>query len=415
MCVESARVGVRSIEHRSVEPAPRSLVEHIVPTLPSVPLRALRGESVQSVQEFVENLIGVTREAQPAMWKHTQTIILVTIVAALVWMFAEAETLREHRAVVTLSLLTPDGPGLAVETEAGLREVQVEVVLEGSAARLERVQRVLREALAITPGMEGVPTAPGTYDVDVLRLLRAHPVLVGDGGSGGLGGGGGVGVKRVEPGAIRVRVDEVVEVILPVIVRGDTDFTAPPVVTPASVRLLAPRHEAMLVESSTSSAALVILGAPELTRLTPGRQETLPGLAVRLPPEIASSTHARLDPPRVDVTLTVRNRTTQITVPRVPVTLRIAPDDLAQWDISIPPREQFLTDLTLTGPQDVLARIESGAIPVGAVVSLSREELTRAAAGSGLVVKEAAFPDIPVSVRTEAVQRIVRVQVAARK
>ncbi len=341
------------------------------------------------------------------MWKHVRTILVVTVVSVLVWMFAEAETLREQRMSLALSLRVPDGMALVMEAaDTGTREVQTEVVLEGSAARMEGAQRALREALVISPGMEGMPSKPGDYEVDLAGVLRTHRVLQ----------DAGVGVKRVEPAVMKVRIEELVEVELPVIVKGDADFQTAPVVTPPKIRLFAPRSEA--INLGVMSVATVTLEAQDLARLVPGRPETLTGLRVKAPTELAGSTRARVEPARVDVTVSVRNRTAEITVARVPVHVRLAPSELAGWDISLPEQERFLIDVKVTGSPDVLAQIESKALPIVAVVALSYDELERAAAAgggaAGQIVKEAVFSDAPAGVRFESAGRTVHVGVTRR-
>ncbi len=346
------------------------------------------------------------------MWGHIRTIFVVTIVAALVWVFAEADTLREQKAQVALSLRVPPGEALMMESPAAsgpLNSVPVEVTLEGSAAQLERVLPVLRSEVIISPGIEGVPKAPGSYDMDIARVLRSLPLLA----------DAGVGVKQSDPAVIALRVDELAEVELPIRVEGDGDFRTAPVVNPPKVTLFAPKGEA--ANLARTSAATVVLEPSQLTRLVPGRAETLAGLKVLLPREIEGSSRARVEPARVDVTVSVRNRTAELIVPRVPVEVRLAPEDLAQWTLDIPEGDRFLVDVKVIGSPDVLAQIQNRTLPLVGTVSLSYQELEQAVTGptgrvggpgsSGVVEKEAQLTDLPTTLRFEVADRLVRVRV----
>lgn len=349
------------------------------------------------------------------MWSRFRTILLVTLVAALVWMFAEADTLREQRATVAVALRVPSGVPQVLEamTERGPeRDVTAEVVLEGPAAQLERVMPLLREAVVVSPGMEGVPGTPGTFDIELAQVLRAVPVLA----------DAGVGVKRVEPATVKVRVDELVEVELPVRVEGDGDFSVAPVVNPPKVKVFAPKGEA--ANLSSASTAGVTIETQALSRLVPGRTETLSGLRIELPSEIAGSKRARVEPARADVVVTVRSRTAEIIVQRVPVHVRVAPGELSAWTIDIPEQERFLIDVKVTGAPDVLAQIANKTLPLVATVALSYDELERAvqtpggggggSGSSGFIEKDAVFSDVPTTVKFEVADRVVRVRVGKR-
>lgn len=346
------------------------------------------------------------------MWGHIRTIFVVTIVAALVWLFAEADTLREQKAQVSLSLRVPADEPLLLESPASTgpqREVSVEATLEGSAAQLERVLPSLRTAVIVSPGMEGVPNTPGVYDIDLANVLRALPLLA----------EAGVGVKHTDPPLISLRIDELATVELPVRVESDGDFQTSPTVKPSKVTLFAPKGEA--ANLSAASAAAVVLDPSQLTRLVPGRAETLAGLRVLLPREVEGSTRARLEPARVDVSLMVRSRTAELIVPRVPVEVRLAPEDLSLWSIDIPEGDRFLIDVKVIGPPDVLAQIQNRTLPLVGTVALSYRELEQAVTGptgrvggpgsSGVVEKDAVLSDLPTTLRFEVADKSVRVRV----
>src|SRR5204863_1756520 len=114
-----------------------------------------------------------------------------------------------------------------------------------------------------------------------------------------------------------------------------------------------------------------------LARLTPTRKATLNGVRLVPPPELASIARLRIEPAAVDVALTLRTKTASIKVPSVPVHIRIAPGELSKWDIEIPEQDRFLTDVTVSGPSELVKQIQDKTVPLVATVSLSFEELER--------------------------------------
>jgi hypothetical protein len=332
------------------------------------------------------------------MIKRLQTLLIVTLVAAMVWVFAESESLREQRFGATLVLSPEEGSALHIgAAQTGAREVSAELLLEAPAGALDAVRRALAQPLTISPGAPGVPSTEGEFALDLREVLRNNAALLKSGAS----------VQRVDPPTLTIRIEELVPVEVGVQVVGEGEFQGAPVATPPRVRVLAPRGDALMLSASSTSIARI--DAASLERLVPGRQEVIPGVRLAAPEELTGAKRVRIAPPTVDVTLTLRSSTAEVIVPRVPVHVRLAPQELSQWDIHVAERDRFLIDVRVTGPAEVLRRIEDRSLTLVAEVALSFEELE-----NGVTSKEAVFSNLPTSLKFDVANRVVHFDVKRR-
>jgi len=335
------------------------------------------------------------------MWNRVRTPLLVTVVALLIWVFAEAESLRSVAINAQVRFESSVGSEWVVDVvddESGV--VSAELLAEGTAASLAVVERLLRAPLVVSPGMEGVPQRIGEHLIDLRGVLMAHADIREVKG---------FSIKQAAPERARVRVDQLITRDVAVqlgALPGEVD--GPPDLLTSTVRVRLPAGEA----SKLTDASVVLARIDEATwnGLTPGRKETLTGVRLELPTEVAGSAHAILSPRSAEVTLTVRSRTSSAKIASVPVHVRLAPGEIGKWDIEIPEQDRFLTEVTVTGPSDQVKQVQGAVIPLIAWVPLSFEELER-----GITSKEAVFSELPSTLRFEVANRTVRLKISARK
>lgn len=337
------------------------------------------------------------------MWLTIRNLIGVSAVAALIWVFAEAESLRTADARPEIVFASePDNDWiieLADPVEGRNDRITVSVDLEGSATAIDAAERALKKNPVLSPGMEGVPREPGQHTVVLREALRSHPDIRGRG----------VTIRRVEPSSVRVNIDELERRTVKISPSVPTDLLdGSPDVRPGTVEIRLPRSESRRL--GDSSVALATVDPAQLATLTPAKRQTLPGIPISLPVEIAGSRYARMVPAMAEVSLTLRPQSRSVRLPSVPVHIRMAPRELGKWDIDIPEQDRFLSDVTITGPAEPIAKIESKATPVVATLSLSFEELER-----GIPSKEAAFLDLAPGLRAEAANKTVRLTIKKRE
>lgn len=287
------------------------------------------------------------------------TVVIVSIVTALIWMWAAGET-REQASVSAIVQFTPsDALGWTVSpsTEA------VTLTIEGSRLALQEAVNVLRTPLPLELGSEHVPAETGLHLINLADALADHPRIR----------EARLSVLSTEPTAVQIDVDKIVNLTVPVVItlpptlrtEGDVQSN----VTEATLSMpsrLVPNDRSLL-------AAETVVDPRQLEQLMPGNYYTLdftlrPTGSLRNVPEI------RVDPPTAQISLTVQSRTRQIVLPRVAVQIQSAPVDLDEFVVSIDDADKFLRDVTVTADSDLISRIESGDIKVFAIVYLSTSD-----------------------------------------
>lgn len=308
-----------------------------------------------------------------------KTFILVTFFTLLIWAFAEGESLQTKRtdAEVAFPSLISDGWSVRVPEGQDWRG-RVELSVEGPTASVDGLESALRKALTITPGMEGLPRQSGEYTVDLHQALRTIPVFRTRG----------VTVVSVDPPTVRVIVDELTSVQLPITIDYPAEeLTGQPQLvgaTSASVRM--PKR---LADTLPAGAGLVAkVRSDALVSLREGVRSTI---QVRLDPGpvlagAVGSESVAIDPAQVSVQVTVRSKTETVVLPNVSVDLRVQPAELGKWDITLD--DPVLRNVQVTGPSDLIALIREEKLPIRAFVRLSYEELE-----AGITSKRAEFSD----------------------
>src|SRR5262249_45340484 len=128
------------------------------------------------------------------------------------------------------------------------------------------------------------------------------------------------------------------------------------------------------------------------------------------PADLAAIQRLKIEPPVVDIALTLRTKTASIKVPSVPVHVRIAPGELSKWDIEIPEQDRFLTDVTVSGPSDLVKQVQDKPVPLTATVSLSFEEPERMVPS-----KEAVFCPLPTRLHFDVPNKTIRLKIKRRE
>ncbi|CAG0952277.1 hypothetical protein PHYC_00263 [Phycisphaerales bacterium] len=344
--------------------------------------------------------------------EQIRSILGATILAILVWVYAEAESLRTLEPGIELAfeaapasdrvidVFDPAGGANAQLLPPG-STIRVTVSLEGSTSSLDAIaRRGQGRTITFRPGDPGIPDKPGEYPLSLRDILREASDFRDHG----------IAVKKVEPESLRITIDETTsrEVKVSVVTPGG-DLDGLPESQPRVAKVFAPAREARSL--TDASTATVRVDEATWARLVPGRRETIAGVPLELPKELAGSARARMEPSLADVIVTVRSRTNSILIPSVPVHLRIAPAELAKFDVDIAEPDRSLIDVTVSGPADLVRQIEDRSIPLIAFVPLSFEELER-----GIPSKDAQFSSVPGgALKFEAANRSVRLKIKRRE
>jgi len=304
------------------------------------------------------------------------TYVVLFLVTCLIWLFAESQTLTRADVEAVITLESPEGlERVARWEDGGGRSASVSLTLEGPRSEIDAaVARLRREGVSLSVGSAGGPgSEPRVYELDL-----AESVLLG--GADALGS---VSISRAEPASRRVEVDEIVTVRAPVSFdAAGLDLADPAAIEPPEVEVRGPAGVLRaLAEDLTAEA-----------RLEPSTRASIrPGVEQRLEARVVVDRLTAEDrgrvtttPPRVSLRLTVRSKVSTLEVASAPVQVLGLATDLARWRVT--PDRRFIDGLTVTGPSDLVDRLESRELSVVAVVRLTTEELQR-----GVTEKAASF------------------------
>ncbi len=335
------------------------------------------------------------------MWQTIKNLVITTFVAVFVWIFAESETLREQKMAARVTLVTPDNARYSFVTGDNRREAAVDVWIQTNSSRVENVERRLRAPLEIMAGTIHIPVLPGENTIDLVEVLRDNPDMAELG----------VSIRRVEPPVLDIVIDELetreIAVRLPVEITNALGGSAVPVISPPTVKLTMPSRD--IARLAPQDIVSIAMPTELLDKLPGGKTETLRGLALRPPFEIADRAKLRIEPQTVDVTLTKPMRGTELTLSQVPVYVRVEPDQLARWNIQIAPQDQFLTNVRVIGPEELVEQVRNRTLPITALVSLTVADLER-----GITAQTIEFPNIPEGLKVESPTKSVRISVTRR-
>jgi hypothetical protein len=235
-----------------------------------------------------------------------------------------------------------------------------------------------------------VSAAPGRQTVDIAERIRSHEELRATG----------VTVLSVDVAAVDIDVDEMerspmrVRPVLPG-VTTEGDVTVEPlevtVAMPSGIRQRLPQN--LLVEAPLEKF--------ELERFEPGVRQTR-DVKVRLPDDLGPIEHVSFSPPRVKLTFTIRSKQRDVKLDSVRVQLICSPDDLAANTVEIDPK--LLRDVTVSADFDLARQIESGEVPVVAVVQLSSRDVEARLQSKPIAYFVAMIPEANGNTRGEVVK-----------
>ncbi len=303
-----------------------------------------------------------------------QSIIGAAIVALLVWFFAEGRSLITVTHTAAVELVSPEGGRRVVwRLPDGEDEFEISLTLTGSTAALDELARQLQTPIPLAPGAE-LPAEVNDHQVDLVNALRDSDVFANSG----------IEIVSVEPPLVRIRVDELVQRqvrVAPQVAGAELDGA--PSASPDTVTVTLPRGvaDALILPDG----AVVAPVGPESLSQRSG-QMTITGVRIVPPSAWRDANRLTISPQAVDVTFTLRDTIRQTTLKQVPVYISIPAGQQGAWGVTIAPDQQYLRDVTVRGPSEVIARIESAETPVVATIKLTPENLTE-----GPAAREAAF------------------------
>lgn len=303
-----------------------------------------------------------------------RTVLVVSIVAILVWLFAESRTLRTQTFSIPVEI-SAGGSGVAFRLiDAGGWSGAVEVEVAGPAGGIDALRGRSGDAVVLEIGSE-LPAEPGSRMVDLLDAIRRDEVFIESG----------LTVRRVTPREIGLETDRLATLTLAAEVDLEGLETAGPVtIEPSEITVRLP----VGIAEGLDLRAVARIPPSRLATLTPGRRTEISQVPIELAGLPDGVWGLRLQTPRVVVTLALRLRTESLTLREIPVRLSLMPGDLAAWIVEVPPEDRVLENVVLTGPVSAIDRIRRGDIVLGAIATVDLAgvgENTNVASADGAV------------------------------
>ncbi len=296
-----------------------------------------------------------------AIRSEVWTYSIVTAVAMFIWFWAAVET-RENDNVSFHVYFAPSKPAEWVLRPRNLPEtgyLTVTVELEGSRFSLQRARELDR--IRLIQDIE-LPSDSGSHQVNLVDALMKHELLLGTG----------VRVHSAKPKSIELTIDKLVTVtasIRPVLPQLETEGPIEVKPTEAEVTLPSRLRESLgndlVVEARVSQA--------RLDELEPGEERKLLA-GLHLPATTGDFGPVTIKPNSATITLTVRSRIRETTLPTVRVQFFGPPEDQLEYIIEIDEQDKQLRDVTIRADAALISQIERRDVKVVALLHLTTSD-----------------------------------------
>lgn len=317
--------------------------------------------------------------------RRLQNYGLVTLIAVLIWLYAESQDVRSNEKVaVSAAIPMQVGNDLVVDVaDSPNNTVRVELTVKGNTARLQDLRELLSAA-----GRLPLPLRASDLPEGREGVLQVMPLLM----RTSLGEDKptlrdlGITVEDVQPREVAVVVSQLVTARVEVAfspqgveIRPDRKIDPPQVAVtmPAVLReRLAGSQDALFVEA--------VVPRSQLERLPEGEPHTI---TARLEsPPVLKARHVQLSRQTVDVTFTIASKKQTIKLDKpVPVWLMAPLSELQLYDVALDEQSRVLRDVTITGPRDLMASLNDPARKLRVVgrLSLDKDALDKAINAGG--------------------------------
>lgn len=290
--------------------------------------------------------------------RHIQDILLVTLITALIWLWAEGRNVQTY---------TPTSP-VPVRVELPAEDLVVvrqspdrfRMEFKGAQSEINRLRRAI-SGTGIT--LELDRTEPEELNLVMSEQLAAASPIADMS----------VNITTVDPPTMQVEVDR--------LVRREVGLTFTP-----------PRDAELAEDSLTIEPERVTVTLPE------GRLDELgdrlevealqyhlqagvrqrPRGRVQLPASLADDPHVQVEPREVQLSFTIDRTEDMLTLPSVPVWVTLPPADLENYVVRLDEESRVLRDVRISGPSDLVQRVRDGTLRVVATLRLSSDDLARA-------------------------------------
>ena len=301
--------------------------------------------------------------AQRKLHEKIETWIVVSLIAVLVWLYAEAKVLQQHTGTIQVNVQDP-----TARYKISSPNVQVRVSYKASSGEHQRFKDKTQDPLLIE-----LDTSEYAANDQITLLMKDRLMQAGLEELA-------ITEVLVDPETYLLTVNLLDTFMLPIEVQTQAGISlageAEP--RPAGILVNAP---ADLIEQLKGQVATAQLSQDNMGGTEAGRTDTADDLPLRFPVALAEALQENdpwvgVDHRSVDVTYTVADNSARTTLARVPLVVLLTAAQQAVYEVQ--PAELWLTDVQLVGPSDIIRAIENGdpAYSVQAELDLTSRDLS---------------------------------------
>ncbi|MEX2670681.1 MAG: hypothetical protein WD294_01085 [Phycisphaeraceae bacterium] len=324
--------------------------------------------------------------------RHIQDYLLVTLITALVWLYAEGRNVQTWLASsVSVRVVLPSDDLVVVRQQPERFSMQ----FKGARSELDQVRRGVGSGIALE--LDHIETGEVSIAMSE-HVPNARPIS-----------GLNVNVTSVDPPTMLLEIDRLVSRDVVTVFRPrDVQLVEESLsIEPARVTVTLPEGRLADLPQSGDQLQLRVEPVVPIRLLPAGQQQTVRG-RVQLPPELADDPHVKIEPEEVQVTFTIDTKDDVVTLPSVPVWIMAPPSDLERYDVVLDEESRVLRDVRVSGPSELIQRVRDGSLRVVATLRLGSDDLVRAVGESatGTVTFEVP-PTLTVTTDTSSVRYTV--------
>ncbi len=360
-------------------------------------------------------------------WDTTRTVLVAVCVAMLIWVWAEGESVSRERIPLLVRFASDAASEYIYRPEDPAWSGAVTIEVEGTPSTIAEARDLRGKELRLFAGLDGMPVEVGL--AKAARLSEAIPSLAELRKLK-------IVVVSVDPPYATVEVRRMVSRELPLKVELARALVldGEPSASPSTVTVRVP--EAIAARFTDGVQPVAYVSEEELDRVRGDGARTV-SATVRLPAALGQIEPVVITPQSVSVNLRIRREVDTLKLPAVPVWFSLPPtEDAGQWTVEV--LDKFVSDVTVSGPADQVARIRSGGTAIKALIELSTDDLTKAlqpqparpapgsetapsvsgqaqpptAPASGTIARQVMFLGLPPGVTVGAASPVARVRIS---
>jgi len=323
-------------------------------------------------------------------WDKIQTYTIVTIISALIWLYAESENVKQQKPL-TFNVLFVAPPGQNLAIAPGSKQ-QAQITVRCATSQFAQLQRLQNQPIQLTVTSDD-PQSPN-YPEQIINLRdKLHDSPIGELG---------VRIEDVQPKTVSLRIEQIEQVTAPIsidsVVSADMQLAGPPSIAPTTATVELPATVARHAGDIKLVAKLNPENADRLDENVP-HDLNVP-ITLVLPRYLRDEMRyftPTITPEQATLTITIRKRTDSIRLPGVPILIAAPWAELKRFSIELEDDQRVLDqEVELTGPSDVIEKIKKGELKVWAELRLTADDLE-----SGITSKALRI-NVPPNVRVDS-------------